>query len=212
MVEAIDSMVDSSGEVLDKSMVQVSGQSYDTVSPTGDTRNVIVVSSNKNLKSYSPSCFDYQVATLHNTKTSSVYVDNYDVNACPINVTRFKVYLQGYDKAKYDQLIKLISLGAEIPSLLAFDPDRLVPPNQKSTIEYFDLVNELICKELLAKRIAGPFIQSPPGLIVSPLGAVPKKEQGRIRIIHNQSYPLNQSVNSNIPREYCGVEYQLIDV
>ena len=40
---------------------------------------------------------------------------------------------------------------------------------------------------------------------------MPKKEKGKIRIIHNLSYPLNDSVNSHIPREYCAVEYELID-
>ena len=70
----------------------------------------------------------------------------------------------------------------------------------------------MICQELLAGRIYGPFLTPPPGLIISPLGAVPKKDTGKVRIIHNLSYPIEDSVDSNIPREFCAVEYELIDV
>ncbi|MCP3932123.1 MAG: hypothetical protein GY705_23875, partial [Bacteroidetes bacterium] len=69
----------------------------------------------------------------------------------------------------------------------------------------------MLSKEMLLGRIAGPFDQLPQDLIVSPLAAVPKKEVGKIRIIHNLSFPLNDSVNSNIPRDFCFVEYELID-
>ncbi len=41
---------------------------------------------------------------------------------------------------------------------------------------------------------------------------MPKKQTEKIRIIHNLSYPIQDSVNSNIPREYCTVEYELIEV
>ncbi|MCP3933622.1 MAG: hypothetical protein GY705_31530, partial [Bacteroidetes bacterium] len=89
---------------------------------------------------------------------------------------------------------------------------KISSPNQKSTLEFEPLVDEMNKKELKENRIAGPFLYPPPGLIISPLGAVPKKEAGKIRIIHNLSHPLNNSVNSNTPSEYCTVEYELIDV
>ncbi|MCP3933190.1 MAG: hypothetical protein GY705_29320 [Bacteroidetes bacterium] len=79
-------------------------------------------------------------------------------------------------------------------------------------MEFEPLVDDMIKKELKEQRIAGPFLYPPPGLIISPLGAVPKKEVGKIRIIHNLSHPKHDSVNSNIPYEYCTVEYELIDV
>ncbi len=60
-------------------------------------------------------------------------------------------------------------------------------------------------------RIAGPFLHRPPGLVVSPLGAVPKRDSEKIRIIHNLSFPPRQSVNYFIPPKFCEVEYQLID-
>ncbi len=41
---------------------------------------------------------------------------------------------------------------------------------------------------------------------------LPKKEKVKMRIIHNLSFHLNDSVNSNIPHEYCAVENELNDV
>ncbi len=46
-------MVDDSGQVLDKSMVESSGQSNHVVTPNRDIRNGIVVSTNKESNSYS---------------------------------------------------------------------------------------------------------------------------------------------------------------
>ena len=59
-------------------------------------------------------------------------------------------------------------------------------------------VQEKLSKELKLNRIAGPFTSKPPGLIVSPLAAVPKKDSDEIRIIHDLSFPLGESVNSHI--------------
>ncbi|MCP3930883.1 MAG: hypothetical protein GY705_17490, partial [Bacteroidetes bacterium] len=143
---------------------------------------------------------------------AEAYIWAYNINASPIIVHRFKAYLKGYDKSLYDEVVDIVQNGAHIPSEIDFDESQPIPPNQKSTIEYEPLVNEMILKELAEKRIAGPFLYPPPGLIISPLGAVPKKEAGKIRIIHNLSHPLNNSVNSNIPNEFCSVEYELIDV
>ncbi len=81
----------------------------------------------------------------------------------------------------------MIQNGVSIPSSKV--PLATVPPNQKSTDVYSSQVNEMICLELQSKRIAAPFFNPPPGLIISPLGAVPKKLTDKIRIIHNLSYP-----------------------
>ncbi|MCP3929092.1 MAG: hypothetical protein GY705_08330, partial [Bacteroidetes bacterium] len=136
----------------------------------------------------------------------------YNINACPINVKRFKSYLKGYPEHLFNEVVDIVASGVKIPSTKVADIKCAIPINQKSTIEYQPLVDEMLMKELKARRIAGPFQNVPPGLILSPLGAVPKKEIGKIRIIHNLSFPLNDSVNSHIPREDCAVEYELIDV
>jgi len=66
----------------------------------------------------------------------------------------------------------------------------------------------------VAGRIEGPF-NTPPfkNFVVSPLAIRPKREPGKFRLIHDLSYPkgTQDSINANIPREECAVEYQLID-
>ncbi len=66
-------------------------------------------------------------------------------------------------------------------------------------------------KELKQNRIAGPFKNKPPGLIVSPLASVPKDKGSNICLIHDLSFPKGDSVNSHIPRELCRLEYKTLD-
>ena len=47
--------------------------------------------------------------------------------------------------------------------------------------------------------------------IVSPLGLVPKKEEGEFRVIHHLSFPEGASVNDGISQEHKTVHYQNID-
>ncbi len=131
---------------------------------------------------------------------------------CPIKVQVFRAYLKDYDKVKFIEVMDLVQFGVHIPSSKVVDRLSPIPVNQKSTVEFASKVDEMLMLELKEGRIAGPFLVSPPGLIISPLGAVPKKEKGKIRIIHNLSHPLKNSVNYHIPRHYCEVEYELIDV
>ena len=105
-----------------------------------------------------------------------------------------------------------ITKGFEIPSNIESDP---LPPNYKnhrSSLQHFKAVSSKLDRELAEGKIAGPFPTKPPGVILSPLAAVPKKDSNDIRIIHDLSFPLGNSVNSHIPRELCRVEYELFDV
>jgi len=72
----------------------------------------------------------------------------------------------------------------------------------------------MLHKELRAGRIAGPFDHPPfQTFICSPLGARPKKETGKIRIIHDLSYPKGapNTVNASIPQEHSSVQFLLLD-
>ena len=84
--------------------------------------------------------------------------------------------------------------------------------NLKSALENAKIVQEKLNKELLKDRIAGPF-DSPPfsNFVCSPIGAVPKKQSGKFRLIHHLSYPHGQSVNDTIPREFSSVSYASLD-
>ncbi|KAJ1178185.1 hypothetical protein NDU88_003432 [Pleurodeles waltl] len=63
-----------------------------------------------------------------------------------------------------------------------------------------------------AGPVAGPFTQPLlPNFIVSPLGIVPKKEQGKDRMIHHLSYPKGSSVNDYLEKGTCSVCYASFD-
>ena len=74
-----------------------------------------------------------------------------------------------------------------------------------------------IMKEVKEKRFAGPFLQVPfNNYIQSPIGLVPKAG-GKTRLIFHLSYNFSEawqdkSVNHFIPKEFCSVKYQDLDV
>jgi hypothetical protein len=70
----------------------------------------------------------------------------------------------------------------------------------RSASENFEILLPKIQKEKNAGRVAGP-IRKPPfhNFIRSPLGLVPKKNEGEYRTIHHLSYPKGSSVNDGIP-------------
>ena len=58
----------------------------------------------------------------------------------------------------------------------------------------------------------GPFDQPPvPHFRVSPLGVVPKKTEGKFRLIHRLSFLEGYSVNDAMPSELCSVHYTSFD-
>lgn len=84
--------------------------------------------------------------------------------------------------------------------------------NLKSVRMRPEVVTEKLGREVALGRMAGPFGSIPvPGLRVSPLGLVPKKEPGKFRLIHHLSYPAGSSVNDGIDSELCKVVYTSFD-
>ncbi|MCP3887280.1 MAG: hypothetical protein GY702_00180, partial [Desulfobulbaceae bacterium] len=148
----------------------------DVVANNNDKR-IVIFKNNKKSKKYN--------VVSSQTVSKNVYDVEYEINPSPLNVDRFVPWLHDYDESLRVELTDMLNFGVHIPSSKVFDPLAPVPPNQKSTDLYYDQVDTMICTELLAKRIAGPFLTPPPGLIISPLGAVPKKQTDKIRIIHN---------------------------
>lgn len=75
--------------------------------------------------------------------------------------------------------------------------------NQPSANAQAAQVSADIEAEVAAGRKAGPF-DVPPflGFVCSPLGAVPKKN-GKVRIVHNLSWPIGASVNTHIEHLDC---------
>ena len=92
-------------------------------------------------------------------------------------------------------------------------PEQITKHSHPSALALFDVVQAKIEKEVNLGRTAGPF-KSPPFLnfTTSPLGAVPKKDPGEFRIIHDLSYPKNNSVNPCISKEDSAVSYETLTV
>ena len=91
------------------------------------------------------------------------------------------------------------------------DPPKHEYENQRSVRDNLDIVQQKLNKEK-AHRIAGPFVSDLfPNMVYSPLGLVPKKEQGEFRLIHELSFPKTNSVNSHIMPEFTAVTFQMLD-
>lgn len=131
----------------------------------------------------------------------------------PIRPDRLWAALDGFDSEKRLYLVRGFSKGFEIPSTIISDPPKFGYTNHLSATQEFEVVQRKLDKEALLGRIRGPF-SSPPfnDFIVSPLGVVPKKEPGHYRLIHDLSFPKNNSVNSHIDPSFSTVHYELLDV
>ena len=92
--------------------------------------------------------------------------------------------LQGYDKDKREYLVQGFSFGFHLNSKGMSVSSQST--NLKSALENAKIVQEKLNKELLKDRIAGPS-DSPPfsNFVCSPIGAVPKKQSGKFRLIHH---------------------------
>ena len=87
-----------------------------------------------------------------------------------------------------------------------------VPKNLVSARLHPAVVDDKLAAEVDAGRIAGPFSEVPmAGFVVSPMGVVPKKEEGKFRRIHHLSFPEGHSVNDHIPQVEKTVHYQRVD-
>ena len=127
----------------------------------------------------------------------------------PIQVDRLAFWLEGYDTQKKLFLLEGFKNGFKIG--FQGSVNNAIPNNLKSASEMPNLVSEHIQKELLAGRIAGPFV-SPPftKFQCSPVGLVEKKDSGKFRMIHHLSYPEGSSVNDQIDPGWTAVQYATI--
>lgn len=81
--------------------------------------------------------------------------------------------------------------------------------NHSSARAHSKFLLEYISAELAAGHIKGPFHHPPcDRFIASPLGGVPKKEQGSFRVIHDLSFPKKGAVNDLIPNSLTAVSYE----
>lgn len=128
----------------------------------------------------------------------------------PVKVNKLKNWLAGYTQTDVEFLVDGFTNGFRIP----FSGTRQfrLSKNLQSARDHPNILANKIAVELEAGRVAGPFATPPfDNLQISPLGLVPKKEEGQFRVIHHLSFPDTLSINDGIPDEFCSVSYQNID-
>jgi hypothetical protein len=81
-------------------------------------------------------------------------------------------------------------------------------PNLPIDPAFIAKVEAVIEADVMAGKKAGPFDTAPfPVMAISPVGAVPKKDPGKVRVIHHLSYPFHgDSVNESIVDEKMSIQ------
>lgn len=135
----------------------------------------------------------------------------YTLGNSPIRVSEVKKALKKYPcQEKAYALINGLQYGFDMKYS---GPRRPFEANGKEIFgERLLAARQKIQKEISMGRIAGPFINPPfPTFRTSPISVIPKKSSSEFRLIHNLSFPSQNSVNDFIEREFCSVSYSSID-
>lgn len=146
---------------------------------------------------------------LHVDPIANKWGKLYHLGSTPLKTGYIIPYLRNYNNEASQELIKGLSSGFPLHysgPRLSRDSPNLVSANQQP-----DILWEIILKEIELGRVAGPFIEKPfPCFQISPVGLVPKKDNG-YRMIHHLSYPENSSINHFIDEKLCSVSYSSVD-
>ena len=129
----------------------------------------------------------------------------------PIKRRVLELYLAGYPAEERSFLVNGFTEGFRIPYQTDKLPNPKVCRNHPSALNNKDITSEKIQTEIQQKRILGPFEECPKDLICSPIALIPKAEYNKFRLIHDLSYPQNQSVNDAIDKTFTVVQYDSID-
>ena len=117
-------------------------------------------------------------------------------------------YLKGCDARCYKELLSgfVQGLHFQVAQLGQFSN------NLCSAFQQPDIVDNELRSEICEGRTRGPFEHHPfVNLKVSLLGVIPNKQPGEYRMIHRLSYPDRDSVNDDIPPDFCSVHYAMVD-
>lgn len=127
-----------------------------------------------------------------------------------MNPQRLQHWLSDYNESDKKFLVDGFTEGFKIP--FQGVREQRFCNNLKSADQNLSILQEKINNEVRCGRAAGPFKNAPfNNFQCSPLGLVPKKQEGEFRVIHHLSYPEGQSINDGIPQDICSVQYQTID-
>ena len=120
----------------------------------------------------------------------------------PVNVAMLKQLLTSYWNAEFilQGFISGFSLGVIDKPCFATSKLKLLPVKPALRVK--------VDEEIGAGRFLGPFSSVPiPGMVVSPLTAIPKPCGEKHRLIFNLSSPFGGSVNDNIHQSQKSVQY-----
>ena len=115
------------------------------------------------------------------------------------------------DQAFVDYVLRGITQGFRI----GFAYSRAIhsaKTNMRSASEHPQIIEEYICTELAAGRLAGPLSHNQRAAVqTSPIGVIPKKPSDKWHLIVDLSSPSGYSVNDGIARDLCSIQYSGID-
>jgi len=127
----------------------------------------------------------------------------------PTKVDKLQSYLEGYPVCSKQYLFNGFRFGFSIDYV--GPRQNFTCSNLLSAITNPDPVDDKIAKEIHLGRIVvivGPFDTRPFSVFhISPLGLIPKKSPGELRLIHHLSFPEGHSINSHIPKLASSVHY-----
>lgn len=109
-----------------------------------------------------------------------------------------------------DTLIDYIEYG--VPIGYEGKRESLENPNWASVGKFKEATLKNFKDDVDRGRMMGPFSSPPlPNFVVSPLGAFQRKRSGKVRIIHDLSWPPGRSVNDGIDPDQCSLQYMTVD-
>jgi hypothetical protein len=129
----------------------------------------------------------------------------------PLNYTFWQEQLKDHPDKKLvkrllQQIREGISIGYQGNEFFNFSP------NWPSADKYKDSVHSNIVANAAKGRLDGPFRTPPhPFFRASPLGAFPKKRSGKIRVIHDLSWPPGENINEFINKHDYTFSFSTID-
>ena len=137
-----------------------------------------------------------------------------DISYCmepTFNISYLETHLSNHpDKEFVNKLLNSAKYGVDIG--YTGPRNYRESKNWPSAYKYKEAVRKSITKDVERGRKLGPFSHPPfEAFIGSPMGAFPKKRSDKYRIIHDLSWPPQNSVNDYISKEDFSVKYITID-
>ena len=113
---------------------------------------------------------------------------------------------QNFAKTLLNHIVSGVPIGYSGPH------EYRVSPNWPSAQQFSSHVEQVLLYDVSRGRKAGPFSQPPfTNFVGSPMGAFQRKRSGKVRVIHDLSWPPGRGINAFIDEQMCTLEYITID-